>query len=86
MTAKPRSQTEADQRGRALLAEVATLLAADRAPRETFATLCELLTRLVDVSVFFIALRNGLAELERCAGSQFDRRFVASFCAFCRAR
>ena len=59
MTAKPRPATDADQRSRALLGEVAALLAADRAPHETFASLTELLTRLVDVSVCFIALRNG---------------------------
>jgi diguanylate cyclase (GGDEF)-like protein/putative nucleotidyltransferase with HDIG domain len=40
---------------------VALLLAADRTPRETFASLCELLTRVIDVSVCFVALRNGAA-------------------------
>lgn len=48
-----------DQRERALIGEVALLLAADRTPRETFAGLCELLTRWIDVSVCFVALRNG---------------------------
>lgn len=50
-----------DQRGRVLIGEVALLLAADRTPPETFASLCELLTRVIDVSVCFVALRNGAA-------------------------
>ena len=55
------SQPDTDQRDRSLIGEVATLLAADRSPRETFASLCELLTRVVEVSVCFIALRSGAA-------------------------
>ena len=50
-----------DERGRVLIGEVAQLLAADRTPRETFALLCELLTRVIDVSVCFVALRSGAA-------------------------
>jgi diguanylate cyclase (GGDEF)-like protein/putative nucleotidyltransferase with HDIG domain len=53
------SQPNADQRDRSLIGEVAVLLAADRTPRETFGSLCELLTRVIDVSVCFIALRSG---------------------------
>ncbi|HTW84590.1 MAG TPA: HD domain-containing phosphohydrolase [Candidatus Sulfotelmatobacter sp.] len=55
------SQTGGDQRDRSLIGEVAVLLAADRTPRETFASLCELLTRVIDVSVCFIAVRSGAA-------------------------
>ena len=50
-----------DRRGRLLIGEVAQLLAADRSPRETIASLCELLTRVIDVSVCFVALRSGAA-------------------------
>jgi diguanylate cyclase (GGDEF)-like protein/putative nucleotidyltransferase with HDIG domain len=50
-----------DGRGRVLIGEVAQLLAADRTPRETIASLCELLTRMIDVSVCFVALRSGTA-------------------------
>lgn len=53
------SPGNADQRERALIGEVAVLLAADRTPRETFASLCQLLARLIDVSVCFVALRSG---------------------------
>ncbi|HYZ14830.1 MAG TPA: HD domain-containing phosphohydrolase [Candidatus Acidoferrum sp.] len=42
-----------------LIGEVAVLLAADRTPRETFASLCQLLARVIDVSVCFVALRSG---------------------------
>jgi diguanylate cyclase (GGDEF)-like protein/putative nucleotidyltransferase with HDIG domain len=55
------SQPGGDQRDRSLIGEVAVLLAADRTPRETFASLCELLTRVIDVSVCFIAVRSGAA-------------------------
>jgi diguanylate cyclase (GGDEF)-like protein len=58
---EPTSLSEPDQRGRSLMGEVAALLAADRTPRETFASLCELLTRVIDVSVCFVALRSGAA-------------------------
>lgn len=44
-----------------LIGEVAVLLAADRTPRETFASLCQLLARVIDVSVCFVALRSGAA-------------------------
>jgi diguanylate cyclase (GGDEF)-like protein/putative nucleotidyltransferase with HDIG domain len=54
------SPSPIDQRG-LLIGEVAQLLAADRTPRETFAELCELLRRAIDVSVCFVALRNGAA-------------------------
>jgi diguanylate cyclase (GGDEF)-like protein/putative nucleotidyltransferase with HDIG domain len=56
---EPTSISDVDLRGRGLIGEVAVLLAADRTPRETFASLCELLTRVIDVSVCFVALRNG---------------------------
>jgi diguanylate cyclase (GGDEF)-like protein/putative nucleotidyltransferase with HDIG domain len=56
---EPTLVSEVDRRGRGLIGEVAVLLAADRTPRETFASLCELLTRVIDVSVCFVALRNG---------------------------
>ncbi|HEY4442167.1 MAG TPA: HD domain-containing phosphohydrolase [Candidatus Elarobacter sp.] len=58
---EPASVPDADRRGRELIGEVAVLLAADRTPRETFASLCELLSRVIDVSVCFIALRHGSA-------------------------
>ncbi|MBV8645641.1 MAG: diguanylate cyclase [Candidatus Eremiobacteraeota bacterium] len=61
MIVGPGSPSGVDQRGRVLIGEVATLLAADRTPRETFASLCELLTRLIDVSVCYVALRSGAA-------------------------
>jgi diguanylate cyclase (GGDEF)-like protein len=48
-----------DQRDRALINEAASLLAADRAPRELFEHLCEMLARFVDASVCFVALRDG---------------------------
>lgn len=47
------------QRERALLGEVAVLLAADRSPRETFAELCKIMARLVDMNMCFVALRSG---------------------------
>jgi diguanylate cyclase (GGDEF)-like protein/putative nucleotidyltransferase with HDIG domain len=58
---EPSSISDVDRRGRGLIGEVAVLLAADRTPRETFASLCELLTRVIDVSVCFVALRSGSA-------------------------
>ena len=56
---EPGSVSDVDSRGRGLIGEVAVLLAADRTPSETFAALCELLTRVIDVSVCFVAVRNG---------------------------
>ncbi|MEA2720681.1 MAG: hypothetical protein QOJ39_2545 [Candidatus Eremiobacteraeota bacterium] len=61
MIVDPEPPSAGDQRGRVLIGEVALLLAADRTPRETFASLCELLTREIDVSVCFVALRSGAA-------------------------
>jgi len=58
---EPPSASDIDRRERSLMGEVAALLAADRTPRETFASLCELLTRVIDVSVCFVALRSGAA-------------------------
>jgi diguanylate cyclase (GGDEF)-like protein len=58
---RPGSTESADQRERVLIGEVAVLLAADRTPRETFASLCQLLARVIDVSVCFVALRSGAA-------------------------
>ena len=60
MIDEPGPASAVDQRG-LLIGEVAQLLAADRTPRETFAELCELLRRAIDVSVCFIALRSGAA-------------------------
>ena len=57
-----KSPSARDDRARVLIGEVAQLLAADRTPRQTFGLLCELLTRVIDVSVCFVALRSG-AEL-----------------------
>ena len=53
------NSTSAEEPDRSLIGEVALLLAADRTPRETFRALCDLLVRMIDVSVCFVALRNG---------------------------
>ena len=61
MILEPGSSGIVDQRERALIGEVAALLAADRSPREMFASLCEMLARYVDTSVCFVAIRSGAA-------------------------
>jgi diguanylate cyclase (GGDEF)-like protein/putative nucleotidyltransferase with HDIG domain len=50
-----------DRHGRVLIGEVAHLLAADRSPHDTIVSLCDLLSRVIDVSVCFVALRSGAA-------------------------
>jgi len=57
--ARTETRIPPDQRDRALINEAAALLAADRAPRELFEHLCEMLARFVDASVCFVALRDG---------------------------
>lgn len=59
LTSSSGPSAAADQRERALIGEVAALLAADRSPRETFAALCEIMTRLLDMNMCFVALRHG---------------------------
>jgi diguanylate cyclase (GGDEF)-like protein len=59
--ARTETRIPPDQRDRALINEAATLLAADRAPRDLFEHLCEMLARFVDASVCFIALLDGEA-------------------------